>query len=142
MTSCVACHHFLLIAHMSRQRRAWRAIIALGQDTRSNAIERGMASSPWIAYMVLDDVGLVITSSTLNSTHGRTTLGFSCNHYPWTVHMVELCRARHAIIGLGQNTWSINVGVACYHCLWTAHTLARCWAQQWSHRPCVAHMVG
>ena len=142
MTSRVACHHCLLTAHMSRQRRAWRAIIILGLDTRSNDVERGMASSRWIAHMVLDDDGLGITSSTLDSTHGRTMLGFACNHQPWTAHIVGLRWARHAIIGLAHNTWSVDVSVACYHRLWTAHTLERCWARQWSHRPWVAHKVG
>ena len=110
MTSRVACHHCLLTAHMSRKHRAWRAIIILGLDTRSNDVERGMASSRWIAHMVLDDVGLGITSSTLDSTHGRTMLGFACNHHPWTAHIVGLRRARHAIIALGKNTRSVDLG--------------------------------
>ena len=87
---------------MMRQCCAWRAVIALGQDTWSNVVERGMASFPWIAHMVFDDIRLGITSSPLDSTRGRTTSGFACNHHPWTTNMVELRWARHAIIALGR----------------------------------------
>ena len=43
-TSGVACHH--RPAHTVERRRAWHAIIAFGQHTRSNNVGRGMPSSP------------------------------------------------------------------------------------------------
>ena len=49
----MACHHHLWAAQMVGQRRAWHAIVALGWQTRSNDVRRGMLSSP------------------LGSTHGR-----------------------------------------------------------------------
>ena len=46
MTSGMTCHHRLWTAYTVKLRRAWHAIIAFGQHTRSNNIERGMPSSP------------------------------------------------------------------------------------------------
>ena len=43
-TSGVACHHSPWTANMVEQRRAWNAIIAFGQHTRSNDVGRGMPS--------------------------------------------------------------------------------------------------
>ena len=45
-TSSVACHHRLWTAQMVGCRRAWHAIIALGQHTRSDDVRRCMPSSP------------------------------------------------------------------------------------------------
>ena len=42
----VACHHRLWPANTVERRQAWHAIIAIGQHTRSNDVERGMPSSP------------------------------------------------------------------------------------------------
>ena len=39
--SRVTCHHLLWTAHTVKRRRAWHAIIAFGQHTRSNDSERG-----------------------------------------------------------------------------------------------------
>ena len=46
MTLGVACHHRLWAAHTVEQRRAWHAVIAFGQHTRSNDVGRGIPSSP------------------------------------------------------------------------------------------------
>ena len=62
----VACHHRLWPAHTVERRRAWHAIIAFGQHTRSNDVGRGMPSSP------------------SGSTHSRTTSGVAIHHSPWT----------------------------------------------------------
>ena len=114
--------------HTVERRRAWHAIIALGQHTRSNDVGRGMPSLP------------------LGSTHGRTTSGVACHHSPWTANTVERCRAWHANIAFGQHRRSHDVGrgmpssplgrthsrmtsgVACHHCLREAHTVERRWA--------------
>ena len=45
-TSGVACHHRLWEAHTVERSRAWHAIIALRQHTRSNDVRRCMPSSP------------------------------------------------------------------------------------------------
>ena len=55
-TSSVAFHYRLWAAYKVELRRAWHAIIAFGQHTRSNDVGRGMTSPP------------------LDSTHGRTTV--------------------------------------------------------------------
>ena len=104
MTSGVACHHRLWAAHTVEQRRAWHAIIALGRQTRSNDVRRGMPSSP------------------LGSTNGRTMSGVTCHHRLWTTHIVERRRAWHAIIAFGQHTRSNDVGRGMPSCLWEAYT--------------------
>ena len=45
-SSGVACHHIPWTAHTVEQRRAWHAIIASRQHTRSKVVGRGMPSSP------------------------------------------------------------------------------------------------
>ena len=82
-TSGVACHHSTWTTNTIEQSRAWHAITAFGQHTRSNDVERGMPSWP------------------LDSTHGRTTSGVACHHSPWTINMVKRHHARHAIISFG-----------------------------------------
>ena len=123
--SGVACHHRLWAAHTVERRRAWHAIIALGRQTQSKDIRRGMPSSP------------------LGSTNGRTTSGVACHHSPWTANTVKRRRVWHAIITFGQHTRSNDVGrcktspplvsthsrttsrLACHHRLWAAHTVER-----------------
>ena len=119
-TSAVACHHPLLAAHTVERHRAWHAIIALGRQTPSNDVKRGMPSSP------------------LGSTNGRTTSGVACHHRLWAAHTVERRWAWHAIIALGWQTRSNDVGrgmpsthgrkmsgMTCHHRLWTTHTVKR-----------------
>ena len=109
-TSGVACYNRLWTAHTignvergmtspsldsthGRQRRACHDdITALGLHTWSNNFGRGMQSSP------------------LGSTDSRTASGVACHHRPWTANMVEQRWAWHAIIALGQHTWSDDVG--------------------------------
>ena len=91
-TSGVACHHRLWEAHTVERRRVWHAIIAFGQQTRSNEVGRGMPSSP------------------LGSTHGRMTLGAACHIRLREAHTVERRRVWHAIITFGQHKMSNDVG--------------------------------
>ena len=83
-----------------------------------------------------------MTSPSLDSTHGRTTSGVTCNH-PIGQHTIEQSRAWHDITALGQHTRSdyfrrrmtspplysthgrTTSGVACHHRLWTPHTVKR-----------------
>ena len=88
-------------------RRAWYAIISLGRQTRSNDVGGGMPSPPW------------------DSTHRRTTSGVACHHLLWATQTVGWLRAWHAIIALGQHTWSAMSGVALHHRPSTAHTVER-----------------
>ena len=124
-TSGVACHHRPWTAHTVERRRAWHAITALGQHTRS------------------DDVGHDMTSPPLDCTHGLMTSGVARHHCPWTAHTVERRRAWHDITALRKYTRSDDVrsgmtspplgsthdrttsGVACHHCLKAAHTVER-----------------
>ena len=105
------------------QRRAWHHITAIGKHTRSDDIERGMASLPY------------------DSTHGQTMSGVARHHRLLTAHTVAKRRAWHAIIAFGLHTQSNNVGrgmpssplgstngrttssVASHHHFWTAHTI-------------------
>ncbi len=133
-TSGVACHHRLWAAHTFERRRAWHAIIAFGQYTRSNDVGRGMPPSP------------------LGSTHVRATSGVACHHRLWA-HTVERRLAWHAIFAFLQHTRSNDVGrgmpsspfdsidgrpssgVACHHSPWTAQTVGR-------RRTCLHTTVG
>ena len=45
-TSSTICHHHLWKAHTVERRRAWHAIITVGQHTRSNDVGHGMPASP------------------------------------------------------------------------------------------------
>ena len=81
--SGVACHHRPWTAQTVDRRRAWHAIIALGQNTRSNGVGHGMLSSP------------------LDSTDGRPSSGVACHHRLRTAQTVGHRRAWHAIIALG-----------------------------------------
>ena len=92
MTSGVACHNRLKAAHTVERRRAWHDITAFGQHTWSNAIGRGMPSSP------------------LGNKNGRTTSGVACHHRLWEAQTVEPRQAWHANINL--TTKSV---VACHH---------------------------
>ena len=112
-TSGVACHHRLWAAHTVDRRRAWHAIFAFLQHTRSNDVGRGMPSSPF------------------DSIDGRPSSGVACHHRPWKAHTIGWSRALHAIIALGptqtighrrawhaikslgQHKWSAVVGRAC-----------------------------
>ena len=107
----------------------WYSIIALGRQTRSNDFGNGMTSSP------------------LDSTHGRI-IAFGL------AHTVGRRRVWHAIRSFGRQTRSNDVGrgmpspplssshgrttsgVACYHGLWTAHTVEqrRAWAYKVERR--------
>ena len=91
-TSGVACHHRLWAAKTVERRRAWHAIIAFGQHTRSNDVERG------------------ILLSSLGSTHGLFTSGVACHHRLWEEQKVERRREWHANITFGQHTHSNDVG--------------------------------
>ena len=108
-TSSVACHHRLWgaqmlerrpawhaiitfgLAHIVRQRRAWHVIIALRQKMRSN------------------DVGRSMPSSSLSSTHGRTTSGVASHHRLCTTLTIERRPAWHAIIAFEKHTRSDDV---------------------------------
>ena len=70
MTSGMTCHHRLWTAYTVKLRRAWHAIIAFGQHSRSNDVGRGMPSLP------------------LGSTHGQTTSSVACHHSPWTANTI------------------------------------------------------
>ena len=93
-TSGVACNYLLWAAQTVRRRRAWYAILALGRQTWSNDVERGMPSSP------------------LGSTYGPTTSGVACHHRLWAAHTVERRWVWHAIIAFGQLIRSSDVGRA------------------------------
>ena len=126
-TSGVACHHRLGGAHRIERCRAFHAIIAFGQHTRSNDVGHGMPSRLWVAHTVerrrawhaiialgrqtpSNDVKRGMPSSPLGSTNGQTMSGVACHNIPWTTHMVGRRRAWHAIIAFVQHTRSNNVG--------------------------------
>ena len=129
--SGIKCHHRLWEAHTIERCRARHAIVALGRQTWSNDVGRGMPTLP------------------LDSTHGQTTSGMTCHHLLWTTHTVERRRAWNAIIAFGKHTRSSDVGcgmpsppfdrkcsrttlgVACHHRLWAAHTAER--RRAWHH---------
>ena len=126
-TSGVACHHHLWAAHTVERHRAWHAIIAFGQHTRSSDVGRGMPSSPLgsthgrttsgVAAVIAfgqhkrsNDVGCGMPSSPLGSTYGRSTSGVACHHRLWAALTVGRRRAWHVIITIGEHTQSNDVG--------------------------------
>ena len=108
------------IADKVGRRRAWHAIIALGRETRSNEVGRGMQSSP------------------LGSTDSLMASGVAFHHHPWAAQTVGRRRALHAIIAFGLHTRSNDIGrgmtssplgnihgrttsgVSCHHRLWNS----------------------
>ena len=96
-TSGVACHHRLWAAHTIERRLAGHAVIAHGQQTRSNDVKRDMPSPPldnthgrttsgvachlaFGKHTRSKDVGRGMTSPPLGTTHGQTTSGVTCHH--------------------------------------------------------------
>ena len=71
------------LADIVGRRKAWLAIIVLGQETRSNDVERGMPSPPW------------------DSTHDQMTSGVACYHCIWAAQTVGRHLVWHAITALG-----------------------------------------
>ena len=106
-TSNVSCHHCPWETHTAGRRRAWHAIITLGQQTRSNDVGRGMPSSP------------------LGSTHGRTTSGVACHHHPWQHTRSSDVRRGMPSSPLGSTHGRTASNVACHHSLLAAHTVER-----------------
>ena len=70
ITSCVECHHRPRVTHTFGRRRAWHAIIALGQHTRSDDIGHGMLSLP------------------LERTHSQTMSSVACHHRPLAAYII------------------------------------------------------
>ena len=103
------CKIRLCAAHTVERRRAWHAIIAFGQHTRSNDVGHGMPASP-LGSTRSKDVGRGMTSPPFDSAHGRTTLGATCHHRLRKAHTVERRRVWHAIITFGQHKRSDGVG--------------------------------
>ena len=104
-TSDVAYRDRPWVAHTVERRRAWHAVIAFGQHTRSNDFGRGMPSWP------------------LGSTYGRATSGVPCTHRLWAADTVDRRRAWHAIIAFGKHTRSNDVERGMQSSPLAAHTL-------------------
>ena len=85
-TSGMTCHHRLWTANTIKRCRVWPYITALGLQAWSDDIGRGMTSSP------------------LDSTHGRMTSGEACHHRLWTAHTVGLRRVSHDVTAFRQHT--------------------------------------
>ena len=109
MASGVAYHHSPWMVNTVDRRRAWNAIIAFGQPTRSIHVGRGMPSY-FEKHTRSKDVECSMISPPLGSTHGRTMLGVTCHPHLWIAHTVERRRAWHAIITFGQYKQSDGIG--------------------------------
>ncbi len=103
-TSGMACHNRLWAAQTVEQRWARHAIIALGRQTLSNDVGRGMPSPPLDSTTWSNDVKHDMSLPPLDNTHEQTTLGMACHHHLLAAHMVDRRRAGHAIIAFGQHT--------------------------------------
>ena len=86
-----------------------------------------------------DDVWRCMSSSSMESIHGRKTSSVSRYHGPWIAHMVGLRRPWQVVVSLGQHTQLNYVGrgiaslpsdntnghtmssVSCYHRPWIEH---------------------
>ena len=81
--SGVAFHHSSKIVHTIGRHWMWPAIIAIGQNTRSDDVKRGMPLCP------------------LERTHNRMTSSEACPLNRWTAHAVRRHRTSHPIMALG-----------------------------------------
>ena len=109
MTLGVAYRHSPWMVNTVDRRRAWNAIIAFGQPTRSIHVGRGMPSY-FEKHTRSKDVERGMTSPPLDSTHGRTTSGATCHHRLWNAHTVERRWACIAITAFGKHTLLNDVG--------------------------------
>ncbi|TMW85144.1 hypothetical protein EJD97_023703 [Solanum chilense] len=126
-TSCMACHHCSLTPNTVERHWgvgmtsspldnrngwttsfvAWHAIIALGQESRSDYVgygnvRFGMPSSPF-------DSTHGRTTYAMGNTHGRRTSGVKYQYRPWATHTVRLCLAWHGRMANGKHTCSDDV---------------------------------
>ena len=90
--SSVAFHYRLWTAQKVELRRAWHAIIAFGQHTRSNDVEGGM------------------TSPHMDGKHDRTASGVTCHYRLWKAHTVQRRWVLLDIIAFGLHTRLDDVG--------------------------------
>ena len=144
----MACHLRPLKVYMIKRHRVWHVIIALGQQTWSDHVGRGMPARPLgdtyghktlgktCHYRLCDthtnDVGCDMTSLTLSSTHGRMTLGVACHQSPRPEQTVWKSPAGMQSFPL-DITYSCKMSsVSCYRRLWTSHTVER--RQAWHPR--------
>ena len=157
--SGVACHHRPWIAQTVGRRRAWHAIIALGQHTRSDDVGRCMPSSFLDQHRRSAIVGRAMPSKPLDSTHDQTASGVACHHRLWTAHTVKRRRVWHAIIAfrqhkrpndvgrgmpsspLGSTHSGTTSGVACHHRHWTSLHSWTASGVACHHRPWTANIV-
>ena len=87
-TSSVACHYQPLRAYIIGRRRAWHDIIALGMNTQSDDVGRGMLSSPLYKTHDSTTSGVACAQAHTN-THGLMMSGESFHHRPWVAQMVS-----------------------------------------------------
>ena len=111
--------------------RAWHAIIALGQHTRSDNLGRGMLLSLldtihgrmmsgmecdhllWTSYTV-ERCRHGTPSSPFDLTEGRKMSGMVYHYYPSATHTVRRCRALIPSFPLGSTHGHTTLGVACH----------------------------
>lgn len=113
--SGVTCHHHPWAAESVGQRRAWHAIIAHGQHTRSDNVSCGMASLPLDSTTQMDDIGRGIPSSPSDCRRGRTTSGVACYHLPKAAHTVNDFGCLMPSFILGTKHIRTTSGVVCHH---------------------------
>ena len=109
-TSGVACNHRLWAAHTVERHRAWHAILALGRQTPSNDVKRGMPSSPLGSTNGQTMLGRGMPSPPLGSTNGQRTSRVACHNRLWAAHTVERRWVWHDITAFGQHTRLNDVG--------------------------------
>ncbi|TMW84675.1 hypothetical protein EJD97_024656 [Solanum chilense] len=152
--SRVACQYQSWLAHIIRLRRAWHAIMALGQHTRSDDVrcERPLSHLDsihtvgqrlaWHDIISLgqhtrsEDVGRGMLSSPMDFTHDRTTLGMAMLSSPLHAQLDDVRRKMpslplYSTYGHDMPAWHLGsthgrmkLGVACHY------------------RPCAAHTFG
>ena len=96
-TSGVACHHRLWATHTIERRLAGHAILAHGQQTRSNNVRLDIPSPP------------------LDNTHGSTTSGVACHlafgKHTWSKDVGRGIKSPP----LGITHCQTSSGVTCHH---------------------------
>ena len=123
--SGVACHHRLWRAQTVGRRQAWHAITALGLADTVRRRQAWYATTAIRRQIQLNDIGLGMPSTPLDSTHGRTMSGVACHHRPWTANTVGNVRRGMTSPPLDSTHGRMTSGVAYHHSPWRENTVGR-----------------
>ena len=89
--------------------RPWHSIIAIGQHKQGQTMSCVECHISLGQHTVSDDVKHAMPSLPLGNTQSQTKSGVAWHHCPLAAYTIELHRAWHATIALGQHRWSYDI---------------------------------